>query len=260
MNLGKLCSRLFGVERLPAMGSGGSVEQEVPGPVTVNDSINLPSSVTKERLAAALEKKVSGEAVGFLATGHRKSLKDQFRLVRSEFAGEPLLCWKCARLIIAIRRGIDAEIHWATLRYLLETPAYRDLLLSRLNTRWLIAICDTYADYGSPAERAAALALSLLINVVKLAETERLILRDSEYDEVAIDGYLENFPHSLWDGVTSYSIGGGDMPRNLFARLKRELSELPPLDAIGDCLIERMRDSESNVLFRLSTLNPGFWE
>ncbi len=220
----------------------------------------LPSQATKKHLAAAIEKKVSGEATGFLATGRGETLKDQFRLVKPEFAGVPLLCWLCARTIIVVRRDLNMETHWPTLQYLFETPTYRDLLLRHLNTRWLVAVCDTYADHGNREQRIAALSLSMLINLTKLAETERLLLHDTEYDKNAEDQFQQGFPHSLWDGVTSYLIDTGDMPRNMFARLRSSLAEITPLDAIGDCLINRLQNAPSTMLSRLSVHNPRFWE
>ena len=220
----------------------------------------LPLPAVRSRLVSALGRRVTGVASSYLATGREVGIKAQFRLVRPEFAGAPLLCWLCAREIIAIRRELDPVSRMATLRYLFETPAFREVLLEHLNTRWLIAVCDTFADYGEGGERPAAVCLSTLINLTKLAETERLVQRDPTWDPAAVAGFREVFPHTLWDGVTSYLLDTGDMPRNLFARLGSALGDYPPLDSIGSCLMERLRNNPSHMLARFSELNPRFWE
>ncbi len=219
-----------------------------------------PSPAKRLRLAASLFRTVDGIPSGFLATGRHTSLKDHLRLVKPEFAGKPELCWLVARTIIMIRRDIDTETHWSTLRHVMETPRYRDVLLEHLNTRWWIAICDTYADHGDAKEKLAAICLTTLVNLVKLSETERLILRDPNHDDARIAGFAEDFPHELWDGVTSYLVASGDMPRNLFSRLERSLAGAPPFDVVGRMLLERMATAKSGtVLGRLASINPGFW-
>lgn len=220
---------------------------------------SLPSHATRQRLWRAASQTVPGTAAGFLATGREPSLKRHFRLVRPEFAGQPRLCWICARCIILIRREIDLDNQWAILRWLLDTPEHRSVLLARLNTRWLVAICDTFADHGGLGERSAALCLSTLINTIKLCETERLILNDAGQNGAALARFSDELPRGLWDGVTSYLIPGGDMPRNLFHRLRTVLADHPPLDAIGCTLMERLKTGRT-ILSRLSRLNPRFWE
>ncbi len=220
-----------------------------------------PSRFTRRRLALAVDRTVPGKSDGFLATGRIVSLQDHFRLVRPEFAGAPLLCWLCARTIILIRRDLDPAIHWATLRFLMETPAYREVLLDHLNTRWLVSICDTYADHGTREERLAAISLTVLVNVVKLAETERLLTGDDrESTPEEREAFLSGFPHPLWDGVTSYLVESGDMPRNLFNRLRDTLVEAPPFDAIGETILQRLKETDGHLMARMGMLNPRFWE
>jgi len=56
---------------------------------------------------------------------------------------------------------------------------HTDQICSELNTRWLVSVCDTFADHGqTPAQRAIGLAGSLLANTVKLYETENSNFKD----------------------------------------------------------------------------------
>jgi hypothetical protein len=185
---------------------------------------------------------------------------EHIALLRTEFIGLPDICHTHAALIVRIRRKIDLD---STLESFFELwSSSAEQLAANLSSRWLVSACDTFADHGTPFQRAAALVLSAMINTLKLAETERLLLRDVSIDPVKVDkvvrSHAERTHIELWDGMTAYSLAAGDMPRNLFARIRAVLSEDPALGVIGATLLERALQGET-VFGRLSRLNPRYW-
>jgi hypothetical protein len=183
----------------------------------------------------------------------------QISLLRAEFAGLPDICHAHAALIVRIRRQIDLESSLAEFFELWLSDT--DQLAVHLSSRWLVSACDTYADYGTPFQQAGALLLSATINTLKLAETERLLLRDSSSDPEKVDtlirSHADRIHVDLWDGMTAYSVVAGDMPRNLLSRMRTVLGQDPVLSVIGAALIERALQGDT-VFGRLSKLNPRF--
>ncbi len=136
-------------------------------------------------------------------------------MVRQEFVGRTEIEYAHAVMIVLLRRGVTKDRSWKRFQQMWKESG--PLLLQRLNTRWLVSACDTIADHSSDrAERALGLAGSLLMNTVKLYETE-IWMKASE-----AEGY-ERVPEggmTLFDGVTPFMVGAGDMVANLNARLK----------------------------------------
>lgn len=164
-------------------------------------------------------------------------------MVRQEFVGRTEIEYTHAAMIVLLRRGVAEERSWKRFQQIWEDCG--PLLLQRLNTRWLVSACDTIADHSPDrAERALGLAGSLSINTVKLYETE-IWMRAEE-----AEGYKRS-PEggmTLFDGVTPFMVGDGDMVANLSARLKL-LSENPTVaSAIVSELFRRLHDH--NTVYR----------
>ena len=117
--------------------------------------------------------------------GRTKDADEHISRLRAEFAGLPEICHTHASLIVRIRRKIDLESTLTAFFELWSSKA--DELAAHLSSRWLVSACDTFADYGTPFQRAGALILSATINTLKLAETERLLLRDASPDPERIE-------------------------------------------------------------------------
>jgi hypothetical protein len=187
------------------------------------------------------------------------NIYEHFNGLRRDFAGMLELCFVHAQLIVCIRRGRELETTVPLFLRLWAEEA--KFLTENLNTRWLISACDTFADYGSPNQQAAAMLMVLLINTVKLAETERLTLADSDCVPEKLNAIGEvhrGKAHlELWDGMPCYSPTAGDMPRNMFRRMAKITDADPALALIARTLIQRAAASDT-LLGRLSRLNPGF--
>jgi hypothetical protein len=196
---------------------------------------------------------VTGERLPFVV-GRRSQLDEQFEMIRSEFAGGSQLCFELAKTIVLIRREQELSKNVDRFFEILNHDIH--FLCASLSTRWLVSVCDTIADHGNPQQRTAGICISTFVNLVKLAESERLLCSDAERCPAR---YLEQWPHDLKDGMTSYHIHHGDMPRNLWRRMDACLHNTPVMQKIFETIMERLKSSE-NMLSRLAELNPGFWE
>ncbi|MEM1234869.1 MAG: hypothetical protein AAGH70_12160 [Pseudomonadota bacterium] len=90
-----------------------------------------------------------------------------------EFAEAPAIHWLHAMLIAcARRRPVPDPVHDLFHRLWREEG---DWLRATLSPRWLISAAATYRDIGeSEEDRRAGLALALLFNALKLADSERV--------------------------------------------------------------------------------------
>ncbi len=185
-------------------------------------------------------------------------LQSHLDALSREFSGAPRLCFELATLIVHIRRKIDLELSLVKFFFLLDTEL--DFFCCELDSRWLVAIADTLADYGNEFELTAAMIPVLLINLTKLAETERQFITDASPDLQKQRAIMGNqLPLPLWDGISSYWLNCGDMPRNLFRRCRTALSAAPISLKIFNTLLERLQ-SNPNLLSRLAQYNPHFWK
>ena len=141
-------------------------------------------------------------------------------------------------LIVRCRRSRDEEA-WQELRALIEADV--DAFCAGSDTRWLVSVCDTYADFGEPLEQAAAMLIVLLVNWEKMAWSLRLVCeagppRPAEPDDCQAP---------LWDGVSSLHLRsrGCDMPENMFRRLRHALIPVPVLARIFQEVAGRLVDA-----------------
>jgi hypothetical protein len=163
--------------------------------------------------------------------GRRADVEEHLDHLFNEFSGQPLIVFYHAVLIVRMRRG---EQIGTTFRDL--WVAEGQYLKRNLRLRWLISACDTITDDDAfePAEKALALAASILTATVKLYETERLDLGSGQQAR----------PHShanvqpLFDGITTFSIGYGDLVLNL---IKRCRATARTTETAGMILAEVMR-------------------
>lgn len=124
-----------------------------------------------------------------------------------------------------------------------------DAILSRYSIRWLVSICDTYADYGNETQSRNALLISNFVNLLRLTETTHFIsgpVRDTIVEKT------RNHPVLLFDGVCTFAIDRQDVFLNLAKRMERALEDDAMFLAIWreiigrlgryDCAITRFRD------------------
>lgn len=152
-------------------------------------------------------------------------------------------------LIVQLRRQNNVEQNWQTFQKIIEGNLEK--VCNELDTRWLISVTDTYADYGSPIEQRNALYISMIANFEKLWATN-LLMYDLKSNRERTDKLLNNEIIPLWDGMYSFNINRGDMTRNLFGRLFEFQKETPVLEKILETVLQRMMENET-TLANLST-------
>lgn len=145
--------------------------------------------------------------------GRRDDVEEHLDHLFKEFSGQSLIAFYHAVLIVRMRRG---EQIGTTFRDLWAVEG--QFLKRNLRLRWLISACDSIIDDDAfePAERALALAASMLTATVKLYETERLDLGSGQQARP----YSQANVQPLFDGMTTFSIGYGDLVSNLIKRCR----------------------------------------
>jgi len=142
-------------------------------------------------------------------------------------------------IISNLRRKNNIETNFEKFKRIIECNIHN--ICQDLNTRLLISICDTYADFGTPIEQRNALIISVLINMEKLAQTH-LLLYDIKlnHEKIILLRKGEKFP--LWDGMTSFNLKGGDLTNNMLKRIIQKLDSTPLLLKIFNTLLSRLRE------------------
>lgn len=178
------------------------------------------------------------------AYGGEPALEDHFAMLVRAFCGQPQLLLYHALLIVLLRRRIDADAGWT--RYQALWRREGAFLAERLDMRWLVSACDTFIDFSpDPGERALALSGTLFANTLKLYETERWAVGTREADPAyqPIDRRVD-----LFDGMTAFVIGQGDMVLNLHRRAAAVTRDATPCALILDALLRRA--SQHDTVFR----------
>jgi hypothetical protein len=180
--------------------------------------------------------------------GRRPALDDHLAGVRTGFAGDPQIDFYHAALSVLIRRGMETPLAIERFERLWSEQSKH--LLASLDSRWLVSACDTLMDWASdPRERAVACIGSTLMNTIKLYETERL-----GSGTVHIPLRELAHPTPLFDGMTSFSVGWGDMIHNL---RKRTAAVCAGDTTAGKIVLELLRraDRADTVYRRLAELH-----
>lgn len=193
--------------------------------------------------------------------GSEKALDLHLANLRQEFSGQPELVYHHAKLIVLARREFRTEETFAKFKGLWDREA--EFLCHHLNIRWLVSACDTFADHDpDPATRNAALMVSMLVNTVKIYESERYIT-DASADVVDKDRVerLQTDLVSLFEGLSCFTVGTDDTLRNMRWRLDAVFSE-GPVGLIFKTVFDRLQVNDT-AFARLRALHQrdrtGWW-
>ncbi len=151
---------------------------------------------------------------------------------------------KILDLIIKLRRKINPETNWREFDNLVKNNI--KTICKRINTRFLISICDTYVDYGNPIESRNAMIISAITNMEKLSQTY-FAMFDTSLNKKKIK-YLKSNKIELWDGMTSFNLSKGDLTQNMFRRIDQCLQETPELHAIFVTLLKRIKKNNNKTI------------
>jgi len=131
-------------------------------------------------------------------------------------------------LTVYLRRGVHAEATFRCLRQLVEGNL--DLVVQQLDARWLVSICDSYADFGTPIEARNALLISSFLNWERItasylqwADPCRGSLRVDREQEILIPTVSVNAvvdttaAGDAFNGALAYAVGSGmDLDRAIW--------------------------------------------
>lgn len=186
------------------------------------------------------------------AHGAAPDLAEHLVRLRREFVGQPELLYRHAQLIVLIRREADTKANYARFEqmWLAEAP----FLCAGLDLRWLVAACDTFMDHAQdPVLRAVALSAVVLVNTIKLQETERFLQgADAAQapDQPEALQALRTHRVGLFDGLSAFIPGTDDTLRNMRWRLD-EICAQHPLGVVVQAVFERLqREDHHNVYQR----------
>lgn len=181
--------------------------------------------------------------------GSAKDLNEHIEQLEQEFVGQSALNHYHASLIVLIRREVDVPNNYAKFKALWMTE--RDYLLASLNTRWLISACDTFIDLeDDPLLQAILMNAVVLINTLKLQETERYLCDQSLEINIEHQTRLQTERYALFDGTSAFAVGTDDTLRNMRWRLD-QICEAHPLGQLVLEVFDRVnRDENDNVYAR----------
>ena len=165
---------------------------------------------------------IPGEKPDMFQSHMFKDLKEHMAHLKTAFNGQPEILFYHAQLIVLLRREADTARNYQLFKQL--WLAEQDFLLEHLNMRWLIAAIDTFIDHDpSIAVRSILLNAVVLINTIKLYETERHLLKvddtdGTDYDSERLVPTRKNC-FNLFDELPSFRIGIDDTLRNMRWRI-----------------------------------------
>ena len=136
--------------------------------------------------------------------------------VKSEFIGMPSVCYEIVKHIIHLRRDCSNTEHAVAFFRLLTM--YTPTLLKHMNVRWLLSICDTIVDIGSPHQSAVAMNIVQCINRCNLDATIMINCVDGRLDRNKL--MLEQ-KVPTWGGMITADVPTGDMLHNMMMRLEK---------------------------------------
>lgn len=177
------------------------------------------------------------------------------QLIEQEFVGKPRVCAEVAKCIIHIRRNDQREQHVNLLTDMLQK--HTQLFVNNSDIRWLVSVCDTIVDTGTPEQRSTAMIISNFVNLLKLWDTSVDIMHNTEFSNQRTAVYK---PKPLWAGAITFSIRDGDMVHNMMRRINSCVKTDPLLLAIWRRVMVLLRDSDL-TLNRMQWLHSSknFW-
>lgn len=142
-----------------------------------------------------------------------------------------------------IRRGEDVHANWARLQRIMQL--HLDEIATSFSARWIVSICDTYADHGSPVERGNALLISVLVNMIRLADSGRLLR--GPVQPARLTPLMGDDRPLLFSGLRSLHLGQEDTLLNMAKRLDQQLTETPQLHRLYRAILASIHASENAV-------------
>lgn len=189
---------------------------------------------------------IAGDAAIY-THGADKNLQQHTENLKKEFIGQSELNYHHALLILLIRRGVEVNKNFEQFQQLWRQEY--DFLVKNLNTRWLISACDTLIDHSDDHHLTALLMNAVvLVNTVKLQESERFLTAAEHSIDSSRHHSLQNERLPLFDGVAGFAVGTDDTLRNMRWRLDK-LCGSHPLGGIVLEVFDRLQQPDSDTVY-----------
>ena len=170
-------------------------------------------------------------------------IEKNIQAVRAEFIGMPEVCHQIVRHIIHLRRDCSNTEHAVAFFRLLTM--YMPTLLEHLNVRWLLSICDTIVDIGSPHQSAVAMNIVQCINRCNLDMTLAVNMVDGRLDQRKL---AQEIKAPTWGGMITADVPTGDMLHNMMLRLETVVQSDDTLYSIWKRIKELSRNQPGLIL------------
>ena len=195
---------------------------------------------------ALKQQRIEGDETRY-THGSAKDLQQHIEQLKDEFVGQPALNHYHASLIVLIRREVDTADNYAKFKALWLKE--RDFLLGSLNTRWLISACDTFIDLEEdPLLKAILMNAVMLINTLKLQETERFLCDQQMLENDEHHRQLQQQRYALFDGTSAFAVGTDDTLRNMRWRLD-QICEAHPLGQLVIEIFQRVNQDDNDTVY-----------
>lgn len=174
----------------------------------------------------------------------------KYRELAKEFHDQPALLHLHGLLIAHLRRS-DQPSHTAALfcRLWEEESGF---LLEHLDSRWLVSATTTFGDHGlTPAQRQLGHAMSILFNMMKLYESERLYSGLAPDKPYSLD---KRSPSRLALQMDAFSLTGGGLDINMLGNLWKQSHDDPVMRPLAQRLLTLLIEDDKTVFRRLRTM------
>ena len=158
-------------------------------------------------------------------------------------------------LIKKLRNSLDISSNFSSFDNLVKSNIH--FIVGNFNSKWLVSICDTYADFGNSEEKRNALYVTWFVATLRLADTVNL-MHNSQLDNMQVTK-LKTSRVPLYDGLKTLHLDKQDTLLNLSKRTHRNMQTTPFLLDIFVEVTKRMKNSNHILLsFMEVTKRPSF--
>ena len=172
-------------------------------------------------------------------------------MLKREFIGKPLVCYRVAEEITYIRREVDLHRHINAFNELIDK--YLDVLLLEYDLRWLLSVCDTYVDIGDVTRSAIAMCIVIEIKYLNIDATILDLVGNRNITDDQITKYRAKRP--TWGGMITCDLRTGDMIYNMQYRVDKVIQSDPLLFKIWNEIKSRIRDDMTIPVNKLADAN-----
>jgi len=155
---------------------------------------------------------------------------------------EPQELLKEAHALIAeLRNRRNVGDNWRAFEALMD--ANREDVIANFSSRWLISVCDTYADHAAPITARNALLVSLMFNMMRISDS---LYEESDIRPERVEQIRQGWP-PFYDGLHALHLDRQDTCLNAAKRLARALGEDAFLQAIYLELLRRAKANDNMI-------------